>query len=73
MFTIGTNVHSTSIADLDNIGYPFRAVFIVDKYNKYYDELTEKEHQLINHRLKALKRLTKRIEDLTNVTTRNNK
>ncbi|MFA6532593.1 MAG: non-canonical purine NTP pyrophosphatase [Patescibacteria group bacterium] len=45
-------------------GYPFRAVFIVDKYNKYYDELTEEEHQQINHRLKALKRLTKRIKDL---------
>lgn len=45
-------------------GYPYRAVFIVDKYNKYYDELTEEEHQLVNHRLKALKRLTKRIKDL---------
>lgn len=45
-------------------GYPFRAVFIVDKYKKYYDELTEKEHQQINHRLKALKRLTKKIRNL---------
>lgn len=46
------------------IGYPFRALFIVDKYNKYYDELTEKEHEEINHRLKAVKKLAKRIEDL---------
>lgn len=45
-------------------GYPYRALFIVDKYNKYYDELTEVEHQKINHRLKALKRLTKRIKNL---------
>ena len=45
-------------------GYPYRAIFIVDKYNKYYDELTKKEHQQINHRLKAVKRLTKKIKDL---------
>lgn len=43
-------------------GYPFRALFIVDKFKKYYDELTDKEHQQINHRLKALKRLVKRIK-----------
>jgi XTP/dITP diphosphohydrolase len=45
-------------------GYPFRAVFIVDKFNKYYDELTEVEHQQVNHRLIALKRLTKKIRNL---------
>ena len=45
-------------------GYPFRAVFIVDKFKKYYDELTEEEHQQVNHRLKALKRLTKKIDNL---------
>jgi XTP/dITP diphosphohydrolase len=45
-------------------GYPFRALFIVDKFNKYYNELTEKEHQQVNHRLRALKRLTKRIKNL---------
>lgn len=39
-------------------GYPFRALFIVEKFNKYYDELTEEEHYQINHRLKALKKLT---------------
>ena len=43
-------------------GYPFRALFIVEKFNKYYDELTEKEHQQINHRLIALKRLIKKIK-----------
>ncbi|MEK7597426.1 MAG: non-canonical purine NTP pyrophosphatase [Patescibacteria group bacterium] len=45
-------------------GYPYRAIFIVDKFNKYYDELTEDEHHEVNHRLIALKRLTKKIEDL---------
>lgn len=42
-------------------GYPFRALFIVKKFNKYYNELTKKEHQQINHRLIALNRLTKKI------------
>ncbi len=45
-------------------GYPFRALFIVDEFGKYYDELTAEEHDKINHRFKALKRLTKRIKDL---------
>lgn len=45
-------------------GYPFRALFIVDEFNKYYDELTPEEHNRINHRYRALKKLTKRIKDL---------
>ncbi len=42
-------------------GYPFRALFVVKKFNKYYDELTKKEHQEINHRLKALKKIVEKI------------
>lgn len=42
-------------------GYPFRALFIVEQYNKYYDELTEKENHVINHRLIALKKLIRKI------------
>lgn len=42
-------------------GYPFRALFIVDKFDKYYDELSSMEHQQINHRIKALARLIKKI------------
>jgi XTP/dITP diphosphohydrolase len=42
-------------------GYPFRSLFIVEKFSKYYDELTEKEHLMINHRIKALKRLIDKI------------
>ncbi len=41
-------------------GYPYRALFIVDAFNKYYDELSEEEHLQINHRLKALRRLIKK-------------
>ncbi len=45
-------------------GFPYRAVLIVDEFKKFYDELTPDEHEKVNHRLKALKRLTKRIRDL---------
>jgi XTP/dITP diphosphohydrolase len=45
-------------------GFPYRALLVVDRFNKYYDDLSEDEHQIINHRLIALKRLTKRISDL---------
>lgn len=42
-------------------GYPFRALFVVNQFNKYYDELTDQEHQQINHRIKALTRLIHKI------------
>ncbi len=42
-------------------GYPYRALFIVSEFNKYYDELADKEHKQINHRLKALAQLLKKI------------
>jgi len=45
-------------------GYPFKALFIVDKFNKYYDELSENEHNKINHRYRALKKLIKKIIDM---------
>lgn len=47
---------------IETNGYPFRVLFIVEKYNKFYDELTPVEHQKENHRLKALKKLVKRID-----------
>ncbi len=43
-------------------GYPYRALFIVQQFNKYYDELTDSEHLKINHRLKALKRLVEKVK-----------
>lgn len=42
-------------------GYPYRALFIVDKFNKYYDELSAEEHTQVNHRQIAMKRLCKKI------------
>ena len=42
-------------------GYPYRALFIVDKYKKYYDELTDEEHEIINHRLRAARKLARSI------------
>ncbi len=44
-------------------GFPYRALLVVDKFGKYYDELTEAEHEIINHRLKALKRLVGKIKE----------
>ena len=38
-------------------GFPYRALFIVDTFQKYYDELPKQEHEAINHRLKAIKKL----------------
>jgi len=44
-------------------GYPYRSLFILPYLNnKYYDELTQKEHAKINHRLKAVKRLLQKIK-----------
>ncbi len=45
-------------------GFPYRALLVVDRFNKYYDDLTANEHDIVNHRLIALKRLTKKIADL---------
>lgn len=38
-------------------GYPYRAVFIVDAFNKYYDELSPEEHDKINHRFQAVREM----------------
>ena len=50
-------------SDRPTHGYPYRALFIVEQYQKYYDELTETEHQEINHRIKALNRLIRKISN----------
>jgi XTP/dITP diphosphohydrolase len=48
-------------------GYPFRALFIIEKFNKYYDELTDKEHCQVNHRLQAIKKLIPKIKQSLNL------
>ncbi len=44
-------------------GYPYRALFVVDQFNKYYDELTAEEHDQINHRKIIVKRLAPKINN----------
>jgi len=48
--------------DRETNGYPYRVLFIVKKYHKFYDEMTPDEHDEENHRLKALRRLLVQIE-----------
>jgi len=42
-------------------GFPYRALLKVEPYHKYYDELSEAEHQSVNHRLRALAKLTPKL------------
>ena len=49
-------------------GFPYRALFIVDQYNKYYDELSGAEHEKVNHRLRAVHKLLPLITNDLNVT-----
>lgn len=60
--------HHVSSADLDGTiahhvgphakrGFPYRALFIVKHFNKFYDELSSEEHAQVNHRLKAAREL----------------
>lgn len=42
-------------------GFPYRALLNVSEYDKLYDELTEEEHEHINHRRRAIKDLLKKI------------
>ncbi len=46
--------HSSGLA---RPGFPYRALFIVDRFNKFYDELSSEEHALVNHRLLAVREL----------------
>lgn len=48
--------------DIETNGYPFRVLFIVDKYDKFYDHMTEAEHHEMNHRLHALRRVISQME-----------
>lgn len=48
----------------DTNGYPYRALFKVSKYNKFYDELSKEEHDDINHRVRAVTALLPIIKSL---------
>lgn len=43
-------------------GYPYRSVFLVDGFHKFYTELSPVEHAQINHRLKALKQIAQQLK-----------
>ncbi|MFW5704138.1 MAG: non-canonical purine NTP pyrophosphatase [Patescibacteria group bacterium] len=38
-------------------GFPFRALLKIDRYDKYYDQLTQEEHEAVNHRKQAVEKL----------------
>jgi XTP/dITP diphosphohydrolase len=42
-------------------GFPYRALHIVQPFQKYYDELTEAEHDMVNHRRAAVMELLPKI------------
>lgn len=42
-------------------GYPFRAIFMVPKFDKLYQDLTHEEHEQINHRRFVYQKLSGRI------------
>lgn len=44
-------------------GYPFRSIFVVKQFGKLYKDLTEAEHEIINHRRDALRRLVPLIRE----------
>jgi len=43
-------------------GYPYRALFYFPKLNKYYDELSETEHDILNHRKNTLIKIKEVLE-----------
>ena len=45
-------------------GFPYRAIFVVDAFNKPYSDLTHEEHEQVNFRRKNLKALRPRIAQL---------
>ena len=51
--TIDEKLDATRISP----GYPYRALFTVDRFDKLYSDLTEEEHSVVNHRRAAMTRL----------------
>lgn len=47
-------------------GYPYRSVFIVDQFKKNYLHLTPREHDIINHRYRAVKQLSEQLKNWYN-------
>ena len=47
-------------------GFPYRSVLFLPKYNKFYIDLSEEEHEEINHRRIACKELLLKLEPYLN-------
>ena len=45
-------------------GYPFRAIFMVSKFDKLYQDLTHEEHEKVNHRRELYTKLAEKIQSL---------
>lgn len=46
------------------IGYPYRSFFYLEQFKKFYVELTDKEHEQINHRRLALLKIKPHLSEL---------
>lgn len=46
-------------------GYPFRSIFWIPRFNKLYQDLSQEEHEQINHRKAVYDKLAKRIWQLS--------
>lgn len=46
-------------------GYPYRSLLWIPEFKKYYDDLTEEEHEKINHRKKALEKIKRFLKGST--------
>jgi XTP/dITP diphosphohydrolase len=55
--TIEGYISETLNADKIIAGYPYRALLIVQNFNKLYADLTEEEHEQVNQRKRALRQL----------------
>lgn len=47
-------------------GFPFRSVMRLPGYNKYYCDLSEEEHDILNHRKAAIDKIKDIFRELTN-------
>jgi XTP/dITP diphosphohydrolase len=54
-------IAETALKNYETNGFPMRALF-VHKNGKYYDQLTPEEHELYNHRDKAVRKLAAKIK-----------
>ena len=46
-------------------GYPFRSLVYLPNYGKYHIDLTDDEHEILNHRRHALDKIKDMVKELT--------